>query len=738
MAINRLQASLAQATNEVTVAAANINFDFTLVKCEAPKEYHGLGNTLSRKRKFEAETGQAHITARRLGALFEGVCPATPNLIKAYGLRASEIASNTKDKFSEPSNSIFAEQSGIDGTSIWAAATSSPAAMHVQLLACMLARIFDAQRATSIWYELVKDRKCEIAGKYESGETLRFATLTAAAQSEISRSSLADWDASARAWLRTADKVKNNAQQQLMLIVANMNIPVSSDMMVFSSVIPAWRSALESMEKLIGGMPHAANAGPPLLALSSWHLYPDLLAVGEKEVHVKFNDPLVSPGGRLTIGLDTLGEEGRGIHWSLSLAHLKFYGSPVISNGEYNVASRLTFLQFTYAVFGTVLKSWNMPPSSVKTVAKLFVAVEDFLVGASQENLAGTNTTIGVREFPNNRAHWWKLLSVPARTLLSGTRDERDEVQRLINLGFRRSAAFLSSGAPGRSSIRPFFGLCDPGIFVRLMHSSRERISFLRSIVKDCHKPLDLEAATQASLVIRDCVLPDGQVQYMTLIGLQREPPHHRWISDQSLQVEDESSSLIINHHTIETGRSQRQYSFTDTITGSVHKVVSIFGDENTTSICQSPAAPRQAIPPLTIEALISCLDNGLICASALLDYLDTSLTLLDTLNATMRAMSAAFTFYRSLPDATLSTEVLNRPLTASSWAHGATERNRLRPQMDMINLDRCTAFSCIAYMEACADLSPESFKSIFSLAYEDSLYIAMQVSLFQNQAMVE
>lgn len=261
MAIRRLQASLAQATNELTVAAANINFDFTLVKCEAPKEYHSLGNALSKKRKDEAEIGQLHITARRLGALFEGTCPATPNLIKAYGLRASEIAAHAKEHFAEPSESIFAEQNGIDGTSIWAAATSSPAALHVQLLACMLARVWEVQQATSVWFELVKDRRKEVAQRYEEGETLRFATLTAAAQASITRSNLAEWDASARAWLRTADRVKNRAQQQLMLIVANMNIPVSSDMAVYSSVMVAWKSALESMEKLVSGMPQATNIG---------------------------------------------------------------------------------------------------------------------------------------------------------------------------------------------------------------------------------------------------------------------------------------------------------------------------------------------------------------------------------------------------------------------------------------------------------------------------------------------
>jgi hypothetical protein len=91
VSIGRLQAALASATNEVTVAAANINFDFALVKCEAPQEYQPLGHALSTRRKEEAEGGSLHITARRLGALFDGLCPNVPGLVSAFGTRATEI-----------------------------------------------------------------------------------------------------------------------------------------------------------------------------------------------------------------------------------------------------------------------------------------------------------------------------------------------------------------------------------------------------------------------------------------------------------------------------------------------------------------------------------------------------------------------------------------------------------------------------------------------------------------------
>lgn len=47
--------------------------NFFVVKQEAPTEYHGLGNSLSTRRNKEVEIGQSHVTASKLGGLFDGV-----------------------------------------------------------------------------------------------------------------------------------------------------------------------------------------------------------------------------------------------------------------------------------------------------------------------------------------------------------------------------------------------------------------------------------------------------------------------------------------------------------------------------------------------------------------------------------------------------------------------------------------------------------------------------------------
>ncbi|KAH8157989.1 hypothetical protein CIB48_g10256 [Xylaria polymorpha] len=123
MSTARLQASLAQATNEVTVAAANINFDFCLVNFEAPKEYRPVGELLSAQRKEDAEHDESHVTAHRLAALFDGSVQTLRN--------SSRRMENELRK-------------SLGRQSIESLSDKMLSAIHVHLLACMLASMFDA------------------------------------------------------------------------------------------------------------------------------------------------------------------------------------------------------------------------------------------------------------------------------------------------------------------------------------------------------------------------------------------------------------------------------------------------------------------------------------------------------------------------------------------------------------------------------------------------------------------
>jgi len=156
------------------------HFDFSIIKYEAPAEYKGLGTSLSHRRKEAAEDGTIHSTARRLGALFESEIPDVPALIETYGRRVSEIASmpGTNPKASK-SYGAFADHVGLDGTTIWASATSGKGIVTIHLLACMLARLWKGPQAISIWSELVEHRKIMLAEKITNSTAFQASDMAA-------------------------------------------------------------------------------------------------------------------------------------------------------------------------------------------------------------------------------------------------------------------------------------------------------------------------------------------------------------------------------------------------------------------------------------------------------------------------------------------------------------------------------------------------------------------------------
>jgi hypothetical protein len=196
--IGKVALSAISGEQQNSIGLLHGHFDFSLVKIEAPAEYHGLGLNLSTRRRHEAEEGHIHATARKLGALFAEVLPNIPSLQSAYGLRTSEIAADPQ--YNPRGTSIHGplkEFIGADGTSIWAAATSGPGALQVHLLACMLARAFPADEATAIWVEIVKTRQSLLEERIQNEISL--ASTSFLARMDVIQDMLAVWDASARA-----------------------------------------------------------------------------------------------------------------------------------------------------------------------------------------------------------------------------------------------------------------------------------------------------------------------------------------------------------------------------------------------------------------------------------------------------------------------------------------------------------------------------------------------------------
>ncbi|KAF4949378.1 hypothetical protein FGADI_8946 [Fusarium gaditjirri] len=734
----RLQAALASATNELTLAAANINFDFTLVRYEVPKEFEPLGSALSQTRKENAEGGTAHITARRLGVLFEGIIRPTPALVKSYGTRVSEIAQAVQQKSPpEVQESIFAAHAGADGTSIWAAATSSATALHVQLLACMLARLWSASEATSIWVELIKERRKQIEGQWNDDEPLRFATVSAAAQADISRASLAEWDASVRSWLRTADRFNQERQDKLMLLLDKVDLPISHDT-VYSSVIAAWKSAVETMESLVKGMPQAVNEGSCLLALSAWHLYPDITIEGSD---TQFSDPLVQSGGFLTLGLARPRDgDTSGVFWSLSLAHLNFYGRPVSRKARLDSESRkISFDQFTQAVYGALLGHWNMTGPLAEYPSRVFVAMKKTI-----ERQASAEFPAVVGKRPRVPSFAINILSRLGAAYIDAQPFPDDIIHKLFALGNRRASKFIPS-----TGLRPFLGIGDVGDLLSKLKGPMERVALLRRITSSSVYDPDAYIIRYFD-DDRPSFLATGETRYCGFASAQarRSPDglsstHGQWVPRSFIDKYKYPGDIVTEMDPSDSrSLALPGKAITMTASGPNGEVVLqdfhfVCGLEHSAAIFMQQRATTggrtivneitmPAIRTLSIEDIEWCLESDFCAPDKLLEifYTDPSPS-----NLTLGALSMAHKFYQTLPDASVSIRSLESPLYQAKWAKPILVSNggmdAYYRQEDEWSLSN--SLSCVAYLEGGFDLEPKSLERTFALAFEESIYFSMK-----------
>lgn len=192
-----------------------------------------------------------------------------------------------------------------------------------------------------MWVELVESRKRRIESGSESDNNfgLFFASLC-----QITRDQLAEWDNSARAWLRRADNVKQVQQTQLMLVCNNIDLPVNLKLDVYDNVIAGWTDSLRGMESLLSGLPQRVQDGSLLLSLSSWHIYPNMTVSKHCPVcphksqsrvliyslqilgkaSVKQNDCLVPDVADIILNMESSpAHVSRGVYWCLSLSKLR-------------------------------------------------------------------------------------------------------------------------------------------------------------------------------------------------------------------------------------------------------------------------------------------------------------------------------------------------------------------------------------------------------------------------------
>jgi len=483
--------SAVTARSEATFAVANFNFELSLFthRIAPPREFEEIGQHLSATRLKEAQEGHRHTIARKLGILFKSLIPSTPKLIKAYGTRASEIArSNASNPRGDgQAHGVFASNIGADGTTLRAAATSGRPAIACHLLACMLARMWDPPEATSIWVEIIAARKEEVERKLvEEGEVEQ--ELLAAAAQVFLRSDLADWDASARAWLRVADSAMAKRQIQLRLILDNLRLPVNTSQKTYGNVVQAWTSAMVQMEKLLDGVPLLRlQSGDICLGMSSWHLYPDMVHLSSESKTIEQNDPIFQGGGIVTLGLDPVDagdtKAHTSIYWSLPLANLRYYGLPVSRCRNISTAERdrLTMDEFLWVMTSAYLRSWDNGATAKKNVIQYFSDVATWLeqgILQTQNNPRWPKPQVSHEQAPPeintpSIQSWLSLFAKTSAHYLS--RLDEVKVQKLRNLGLEYCKTF--NGEPFQHIFRPLS-------FFRAAYHIEDKIKLLREMAE--------------------------------------------------------------------------------------------------------------------------------------------------------------------------------------------------------------------------------------------------------------
>ena len=162
-----------------------------------------------------------------------------------------------------------------------------------------------------------------------------------------------------RAWLRTADQARCVQQVQLRLISDNISFPVATEAGVYESILKCWTTAMLAMDDLIQGKPQRVQNGALLLALSAWHLYPDISVQSNPAKFVEQKDTLINPGGVITVGLNNHADHAdEGVFWSLPLAHLKVYGKPIVITRHNGIShTQVTFFSASLSRSGKSFQS---------------------------------------------------------------------------------------------------------------------------------------------------------------------------------------------------------------------------------------------------------------------------------------------------------------------------------------------------------------------------------------------
>lgn len=489
-----------------------------------------------------------------------------------------------------------------------------------------------------------------------------------------------------------------------------------------------WTTAMTAMNDLIEGKPQSVQSGALLLALSAWHLYPDISVQSTSLQFIKQADPLVDQGGVITVGLQNRKSHSTdGVYWSLPLAHLRVYGKPVVTTRNNGIShTQITFSQFLIVTLGSLFNLWHISEADVDVAGEIIC------------RLARINETFT----KSQRGQGWQRRSTPglgilgraAQLYLSSKGPLREEYARLLAYGRRRCGNFLAN-----NDDRPphFFGLASFPIAFSLFTPDppwtiRDRqVDFLRLCTYK--REVDL---TGVIICYKDRL---GHLSCTSVsenrTGAKRkyssaQVPLRKMILHWGASTTGDEGKFEVDEYT-----SHRFLAPGPEELPLLHDLM--YGDAFVAAVYRPTKGayrPHRAksedcsIRPRELLGLLrdGSLDNELILAQINKDLSTTSA--FDQFADSMEALSFAGRVYEHLDDAKIDMQICLKPLNNCQYSRALNRQNLLRGYKEAI-ISIKLAFSCIIlFQTGRIDVDPEVLEGAMAISHSDSIFVAQSL----------
>ena len=515
-----------------------------------------------------------------------------------------------------------------------------------------------------------------------------------------------------RAWLRTADEAKRFQQTQLMLVLKNIGFPIARMDGVYTSVMAVWTKAMTTLDKLIQGMPHSVQEGAVLLGLSAWHLYPDMLVEGHQRTEILQRDNLINQGGLITLGLASADpNRDDGIYWSLPLAHLRYYGDPVIRSASAgDQSSRVSIDQLQQVALGSILRAWEKTGTDLSVP----IALIDYLFTV-------------VYPDATERPRWVRTVATIAQRYLQSQDQDRAKLSRLVHLGIRKCPDFIADTSSHPAAV---FGLANMRTLIGLCSSLETKLACLREVAGtlDVHniKGLLIRFRGERTYHFTYLMPKPHQGTKRTRIGTSKTALDAHWTIDEDLypDVDDLLARSRFADELI-NGRLIAMCPTAINMPPVPHELV--FGDPDSAAVFRaiSELKVSNCPSPNTIELsqVTSVLASKCIDRSEVRRYFISSayheqspqLKYYDSLDA----LDEAKTIFGELSNSSANLAITSKPL--HTWQWRSAPREGQEPSL-------AHAFACIAAFETGnLDLDPVDISkaAVMALSYGNSMYVA-------------